>query len=117
MCWWCFQKRTPDEAEELITKISQNYEDWVIAEPTPTPAPAPTPTSRKRGVIELDNEGMREAKRDLKENGIKAEDVKNLPPIEDLCKSNPPPSVKVNSLQYFNADDVPYGKPPDQCLD
>ena len=25
-----FRKRTPDEAEELITKISQNYEDWVL---------------------------------------------------------------------------------------
>ena len=73
-----FRKRTPDEAEELITKISQNYEDWVIAEPTPTPAPAPTPTPRKRGVIELDAEGMREAKRNLKEKGIKAEDVKYL---------------------------------------
>ena len=112
-----FRKRTPDEAEELITKISQNYEDWVIAEPTPTPAPALTPTPRKRGVIELDDEGMREAKRNLKEKGIKAEDVKHLPPIEDLCKPTPPPSVKVNSLQYFNAGDVPYGKPPAQCLD
>ena len=60
---------------------------------------------------------MREAKRDLKEKGIKAEDVKHLPPIEDLCKPTPPPSVKVNSLQYFNAGDVPYGKPPAQCLD
>ena len=60
---------------------------------------------------------MREAKRDLKEKGIKSEDVKYLPPVEDLCKPNPPPSVKVNSLQYCNAGDVPYGKPPDQCLD
>ena len=48
---------------------------------------------------------MREAKRNLKEKGIKAEDVKHLPPIEDLCKPTPPPSVKVNSLQYFNAGD------------
>ena len=48
-CAGCvFRKRTPDEAEELITKISQNYEDWVIAEPTPTPAPAPTPTPKKK---------------------------------------------------------------------
>ena len=85
----------------MITKICQNNEDWVIAEPTPTPAPAPTPTPRKRGVIELDNEGMREAKRNLKEKRIKAEDVKHLPPIEDLCKSTLPPSVKVNSLQYL----------------
>ena len=60
---------------------------------------------------------MREAKRDLKEKSIKAEDVKYLPPIEDLCKPTPSPSVKVNSFQYFNAGDVPYGKPSDQCLD
>ena len=117
-CAGCvFRKRTPDEAEELMAKISQNYEDWVIAEPTPTPEPAPVPTPRKRGVIELDNEGMREAKRTLKERGIKSEDVKNLPPIEDLCKPTPPPSIEVHSLQYFDAGDIPYGKPPDQCLD
>ena len=60
---------------------------------------------------------MREAKRNLKEKGIKSEDVKNLPPIEDLCEPNPPPSIKVKYLQYFDAGDIPYGKPPDQCLD
>ena len=48
-----FRKRTPDKAEELITKISQNYEDWVTAEPAPTPAPAPTPTPRKRVLLNL----------------------------------------------------------------
>jgi hypothetical protein len=29
---------------------------------------------------------MREAKKSLKKKGIKSEDVKNLPPIEELCK-------------------------------
>jgi hypothetical protein len=29
---------------------------------------------------------MREAKKSLKEKGIKSEDVKNLPPIEDICE-------------------------------
>jgi hypothetical protein len=33
---------------------------------------------------------MREAKKSLKEKGIKSEDVKNLPPIEELCKPIPP---------------------------
>ena len=47
-CAGCvFRKRTPDEAEELIAKISQNYDDWTIPEATPTPTP------KKRGMIEL----------------------------------------------------------------
>jgi hypothetical protein len=31
----------------------------------------------------LNDEDMREAKKSLKEKGIKSKDVKNLPPIED----------------------------------
>ncbi|KAK1617226.1 hypothetical protein QYE76_022743 [Lolium multiflorum] len=30
-------KRTPDEAEELLAKISKNHDDWSTPEPTPTP--------------------------------------------------------------------------------
>jgi hypothetical protein len=30
-----FRKRTPVEAEELMAKISQNYDDWTMAESTP----------------------------------------------------------------------------------
>jgi hypothetical protein len=80
-------KKTPAEAEELMAKISQNYDDWTMAEPTPAPTPTPTPTPmlaptpKKRGMIELNDEVMREAKKSLKEKGIKFEDVKNLPPI------------------------------------
>jgi hypothetical protein len=37
-------------------------------------------------MIALNDEVMREAKKSLKEKGIKSEDVKNLPPIEELCK-------------------------------
>jgi len=55
-CAGCvFRKRTPAEAEELLAKISQNYEDWTMPEPTPTP--------KKRGMIELNDEAMREAKK------------------------------------------------------
>ena len=44
--------------------------------------------------------------------------MKNLPPIEDLCKPIPPSStIKVHSLEYFDDGDIPYFKPPDQCLD
>jgi hypothetical protein len=90
-----FWKRTPAEAEELMAKISQNYDDWNIPEATPTPAP----TLKKRGMIELNDEVMREAKKSLKEKGIKSEDVKNLPPIEELCKPVPRSStIEVHSL-------------------
>ena len=67
-CACCvFRKRTPAEAEELLAKISQNYDDWTIPEPTPTP--------KKRGMIELNDEVMREAKKSLKERGIKSEGI------------------------------------------
>jgi hypothetical protein len=86
-----FRQRTPAEAEELMVKISRNHDDWTLVEPTPapTPVPMPEPTPKKRGMIELDDEVMREAKKSLKEKGIKAEDVKTLPPIEELCKPIP----------------------------
>ena len=97
-----FWKRTPEEAEELITKISQNHDDWTIPEPTPTPTP------KKRGMIELNDESTREAKKSLKARGIKYEDVKNLPPIEELCKPIPRSSViEVHSLQRINEVDIP----------
>ena len=99
---------------ELIAKISQNYDDWTIPEPTPTP----TPTPKKRGMIELNDESMREAKKSLKERGIKSEDVKNLPPIEEFCKLIPHSYViEIHSLQRFHEGDILYTKTPDQCLD
>jgi hypothetical protein len=95
-----FRKKTLAEAEELMAKISRNYDDW-------TPTPAPTP--KKRGMIELNDEVMREAKKYLKEKGIKSEDVKNLPPIEELCKPIPRLStIEVHSLQRFDNRDIPY---------
>jgi hypothetical protein len=87
-----------------------------MAEQTPAPTPAPTP--KKRGIIKLNDEVMREAKKSLKEKGIKSEDVKNLPPIEELCKPIPRLStIEVHSLQHFDNRDISYSKPPDQCLD
>ena len=75
------------------------------------------PTPKKRGMIELNDEVMKEAKKSLKEKGIKSEDVKNLPPIEELCKPIPPTTSELHSLQRFDRGDIPYGKTPDQCLD
>ncbi|KAK1649779.1 hypothetical protein QYE76_067584 [Lolium multiflorum] len=80
-------KRTPDDAEELLAKIGRNHDDWS------TPEPTPTPIVKKRGMIKLNDEDMREAKKSLKEKGIKPEDVKNLPPIEDICETIPPSST------------------------
>jgi hypothetical protein len=95
-----------------MAKISQNYDDWNIPESTPTPTP------KKRVMIELNDEVMREAKKSLREKGIKSEDVKNLPPIEELCKPIPHSStIEVHSLQCFDNRDIPYSKPLDQCLD
>ncbi|KAK1615064.1 hypothetical protein QYE76_020581 [Lolium multiflorum] len=81
------RKRTPDDAEELLAKIGRNHDDWS------TPEPTPTPIVKKRGMIKLNDEDMREAKKSLKEKGIKPEDVKNLPPIEDICETIPPSST------------------------
>ncbi|KAK1647389.1 hypothetical protein QYE76_065194 [Lolium multiflorum] len=75
------------DAEELLVKIGRNHDDWS------TPEPTPTPIVKKRGMIKLNDEDMREAKKSLKEKGIKPEDVKNLPPIEDLCETIPPSSM------------------------
>ena len=61
---------------------------------------------------------MQEAKKSIKEKGIRAEDVKNLPPIETLCEpTTHPPMVEVHSLHNFTVNDIPYSKPPSQCLD
>ncbi|KAK1648134.1 hypothetical protein QYE76_065939 [Lolium multiflorum] len=107
-------EKTPfcDDAEELLARIGRNHDDWS------TPEPTPTPILKKRGMIKLNDEDMREAKKSLKEKGVKSEDVKNLPPIEDLCKITPPSSmIEVHSLERFTREDIPYSKPPAQCLD
>src|ERR1041385_1534651 len=61
---------------------------------------------------------MQEAKKSIKDKGIKVEDVKKLPPIEKLCEpTTHPPLVEVHSLLDFTESDIPRGKPLDQCLD
>src|SRR4051812_39563297 len=70
------------------------------------------------GMLVLSPEDMQEAKKSIREKGIKADDAKKLPPIEKLCEpTTHPPTVEVHSLLDFNASDIPKGKPPDQCLD
>ena len=50
-----------------------NENNWTLPEPIPKPTP------KKRGVLFFSPEDMQEAKKSMKEKGIKAEDVKNLP--------------------------------------
>jgi hypothetical protein len=65
----------------------KNYDDWTL------PEPPPKPTLKKRGILHLSPEDMQEEKKSMTEKGIKAEDVKNLPPIEEIHGLNTPLSV------------------------
>ena len=61
---------------------------------------------------------MQEAKKSMKEKGIKAEDVKNLPPIEEIHGlDNPTQVVKVNSLYRYYKAEIPFTKFASPCLD
>ena len=63
---------------------------------------------------------MQEAKKSMKEKGIKAEDVKNLPLIEEIHGLNTPSPLKVvdvYSLLKFNDNDNLHNMHPSQCLD
>ena len=62
---------------------------------------------------------MQEAKKSMKERAIKTEDVKNLPPVEEIHGLNLPPTeeihgldnptqvVKVNSLYRYDKAEIP----------
>ena len=93
-CAGCvFRERTVDQAELLLNNILSNDNDWTLPEPTHKPTP------KKRGILFLSPEDMQEAKKSMKEKGIKAEDVKNLPPIEEIHgPDNPTQVVEVKSL-------------------
>ena len=60
-----------------------NENNWAPPEPASEPIsepiiePIPKPTPKKRGVLFLSPEDMQEAKKSMKEKGIKVEDVKN----------------------------------------
>ncbi|KAI4999477.1 hypothetical protein ZWY2020_004066 [Hordeum vulgare] len=61
---------------------------------------------------------MQEAKKSMREKGIKSEDVKNLPLVEEIHGlDNPTHVVEVNSLRRFNESDIPFDKPASLCLD
>ena len=78
-CAGCvFRERTVEQAETLQNNILINDNSWTIPEPPPKPTP------KKRGILFLSPEDMQEAKKSMQEKGIKSEDVKNLPPIEEI---------------------------------
>ena len=54
-----------------------NENNQILPEPAPAPIndPIPKPTLKKRGILFLSPEDMQEAKKSMKEKGIKAEDV------------------------------------------
>ena len=90
-----------------------NENNWTLPEPIPKTTP------KKRGVLFLNPKDMQEAKKSMKEKGIKAEDIKNLPPIEEIHGLDTPPPPKVvelNSLMKFNDNENPYNMHPSQCL-
>ena len=69
-----------------------NENNWTLPEPVPevipepiepTLEPIPKPTPKKRGVLFLSPEDMQEAKKSMKEKGIKAEDVFSSQTIEE----------------------------------
>ena len=74
---------------------------------------------RRRGVFYFSVLKIcKEAKKSMKEKGIKAKDVKNLPPIEEIHGLDDPTQVvKVNSLYRFDEGDIPHYKSASQCLD
>src|SRR3954465_5930331 len=129
-----FRERTVEQAELLLNNILSNDNVWTLPELTPKPTP------EKTGILFLSPEDMQEAKKSMKEKGIKAEDVKNLPPIEEIHGlslppveetyalnplpieethglDNPTQVVKVNSLYRFDEGDIPHYKSARQCFD
>ena len=101
-------EETVKQAELLLNNILSNDNDCTLHEPTPN----------KRGILFVSPEDMQEAKKSMKEKGIKAEDVKNLPPIEEIHGlDNPTQVLEVNSLHRFDEGDIPHNKSASQCLD
>ena len=112
-CACCvFKELTVEHVEVLLNNILINDNDWTLPEPNPKPTP------KKRGILFLSPKDMKEAKKSLKEKGIKAKDVKNLPPIKEIHGLNTLTKVvEVNYLYRFDEGDIPRYKSASQCLD
>ena len=67
-CAGCVFRERTVEQEILLNNIFCNENAWTIPELPPKPTP------KKRGILFLSPEDMQEAKKSMKEQGIKAED-------------------------------------------
>ena len=79
----------------------KNYDDWILPEPPLKPTP------KKRGILYLSPEDMQEAKKSMKEKGMKAEDVKNLPPIEEIHGLNLPHVEETYNFVQIKEESLP----------
>ncbi|KAK1621053.1 hypothetical protein QYE76_026570 [Lolium multiflorum] len=109
-CAGCvFRKRTPDDAEELLAKIGRNHDDWI------TPEPAPTPILKKRGMIKLNDEDMREAKKSLKEKDNDKNDASDKEDVEEEpekhAKNKKKEMKKFNFGELFKKGTTSTGRP------
>ncbi|KAI4983771.1 hypothetical protein ZWY2020_025637 [Hordeum vulgare] len=112
-CAGCvFRERTVEQAETLLNNLLINDNAWTILEPPPKPTP------KKRGILFFSPEDMQEAKKSMQEKDIRSEDVKNLPPIEEIHGlNNPIHVVELNSPRRFDESDIPVDKPASLCFD
>ncbi|KAK1662324.1 hypothetical protein QYE76_050483 [Lolium multiflorum] len=109
-CAGCvFRKRTPDDAEELLAKIGRNHDDWT------TPEPTPTPILKKRGMIKLNDEDMREAKKSLKEKDNDKNDTPDKEEVEEEpekhAKNKKKEMKKFNFGELFKKGTTSTGRP------
>ena len=68
-----------------MTNILKNYDEWTLREPSPKPTP------KKICILFFSPETMQEAKKCMKEKGIKPEDVKNLSLNKEIHGLKTPP--------------------------
>src|SRR3954471_3785572 len=91
--------------KNIVSLVSCYHPALTHSSGPPTRAPPVlTPT---RGVLFLSPEDMQEAKKSMNEKGIKAEDVKNLPPIEEIHGLNLPPVEET-----YDLNPLPIEQPP-----
>ena len=93
-----------------------NENNWTPLEPAPAPIndPIPKPTPKERGILFLSPEDMQQVKKSMKEKGIKAADVKNLPPIEEIHGLNLPPDEEIYDLNPLFIEEPPDLDSPDR---
>ncbi|KAI4971977.1 hypothetical protein ZWY2020_002902 [Hordeum vulgare] len=112
-CAGCvFRERTVGQDEILLNNILCNENAWTLPEPPPKPTP------KKRDILFLSPEDTQEAKKSMRDKGIKSKHVKNLPPIEEIHGlDNLIQVVEVNSVRRFDESDIPFDKPASLCMD